>query len=142
MPFVYKKSKSIKIPIGSGKESMILKIKRLSVEKILSLYEEHTEFLEKAEDAKIAGKEIIRLPINLMRDLKNTILEAAVGWENVVDEAGNPIIFSRETLEEIISYDMSLYMEMMQAISHLYGTPELDDSEKNSSNTSGPAAVH
>lgn len=142
MPFVLKKSKSVRVPLGEGKDSLVLLVKKIKVEKILSLYQEHMQFLEEAEDAKVKGEEMIRLPIELMRDLKNTLMEAAVGWENVTDENGKEIPFSKDLLEEIVAHDMNLYMEMMKGISRLYGNPDLDKSEKNSLNTSTSAAVH
>ena len=104
-------------------ENMILLVRRVKVEKLMRILAEHQDAFddirERTEEAKESGKKGFHVTsdsIAMMADVKDAVLEATCGWENVVDEDGNPMEYSAELLEEEVSRDFTMYAHLMRAL--------------------------
>ncbi len=151
MAFVLKKSKPVRVALGESIEDWeerkaeaeeageeftapkpdtadypTLILKRIKAEKLLGLYAEHREVLEslaKAREEAVDGQVYISPEdVAYFTDIKEAVVEATTGWDNIVDEEGEPIEFSKDGLRELVEYDMTLYMQLMQALTAAVGT--------------------
>jgi len=110
--------------------NMILLVKQIKVEKLMNILAKHQEtfadITERAEEAKAKGKKNLYFTsdnVEMMQDVKEAVLEATSGWDNVVDEAGNPVPYSAELLAEEVEHNLSMYTQLMRALTAATARP-------------------
>ena len=110
-------------PKPDESKNIVLLVKQIKVEKLMNILAKHQETLiditERAEEAKTKGKKNLYFTpdnIEMMQDVKKAVLEATCGWDNVVDEAGEPVPYSAELLAEEVEHNLSMYTQLMRAL--------------------------
>ena len=120
MAFIYKKNNIEKIEISAGETELSLDIKKPAVEELLEIY---AEYFERAEDEA-------SLPVEMMKKLKDLLVENAVGWQGVISEEGTELHFNQAQLGEILSSDMGLFQSAVNSAMERFFTRERE-AEKN-----------
>lgn len=137
MSFVLKRI--VRVPFEKEGQSFLLIMRRVRLEKVLALLNEHiARFGAAAEQARQEGQRAAVLPAEMLREVSALVREAAIGWEGVVDEAGAAVPFSAENFDEVFGYDLEFFGVMLSA---LLGAADLKESEKNAE-PSSTSPVH
>ena len=117
-------------PEPDESKNMVLLVKQIKVEKLMNILAKHQEtfadITERAEEAKVKGKKNLYFTsdnVEMMQDVKEAVLEATSGWDNVVDEAGNPVPYSAELLAEEVEHNLSMYTQLMRALTAATARP-------------------
>ena len=117
-------------PEPDESKNMVLLVKQIKVEKLMNILAKHQEtfadITERAEEAKAKGKKNLYFTsdnVEMMQDVKEAVLEATSGWDNVVDEAGNPVPYSAELLAEEVEHNLSMYTQLMRALTAATARP-------------------
>jgi hypothetical protein len=123
MAFVFKRD--ISLSIGESDNAFILKLKKPRVSQLTRLYGKFAKIDREGDSALLSTE--------LMQELKNIILTAAFGWEDVLDEDQKPMPFSIEALEDLIESDMQIFTAAINKIMAAVGQSlsAVKDSEKN-----------
>jgi len=117
-------------PEPDESKNMVLLVKQIKVEKLMNILAKHQEtfadITERAEEAKAKGKKNLYFTsdnVEMMQDVKEAVLEATSGWDNVVDEAGEPVPYSAELLAEEVEHNLSMYTQLMRALTAATARP-------------------
>ena len=123
MAFVFKRD--ISLSIGEAGNAFILKLKKPRVSQLTGLYGKFAQ-VDRDGDSALLSTE-------LMQELKNIILTAAFGWEDVLDEDQKPVPFSTEALEDLLESDMHTFTAAINKIMAAVGQSlnAVSDAEKN-----------
>ena len=129
-------------PEPDESKNMVLLVKQIKVEKLMNILAKHQEtfadIAERAEEAKAEGKKNLYFTpdnVEMMQDVKGAVLEATSGWDNVVDETGEPVPYSAELLAEEVEYNLTMYTQLMRALTAAIARP-VESAAKNYSTTS------
>ena len=123
MAFVFKRD--ISLSIGEADNAFILKLKKPRVSQLTGLYGKFAQVDRNGDSALLSSE--------LMQELKNIILAAAFGWEDVFDENQKPVPFSTEALEDLLESDMHTFTAAVNKIMAAVGQSlnAVSDAEKN-----------
>ena len=123
MAFVFKRD--ISLSIGEADNAFILKLKKPRVSQLTGLYGKFAQ-VDRDGDSALLSTE-------LMQELKDIILSAAFGWEDVLDENQKPVPFSTEALEDLLESDMHTFTAAINKIMAAVGQSlnAVSDAEKN-----------
>ena len=123
MAFVFKRD--ISLSIGEADNAFILKLKKPRVSQLTGLYGKFAQ-VDRDGDSALLSTE-------LMQELKDIILTAAFGWEDVLDENQKPVPFSTEALEDLLESDMHTFTAAINKIMAAVGQSlnAVSDAEKN-----------
>jgi len=133
MAFVLKKSKPIRFSLGE--DMPVLIVKKIKVQRVARLYAEHADAITAMQEAaKSADSEMVLLSkgnLDFLEEALDLTKEAVTGWENIEDEDGNPVPYSAEALDELVSSNFEFLTKMIEALNVASGMSDKAEAEKN-----------